>query len=449
MTINESETVIIVDDPKKKARDFSSLLDEYSVVYTREDPYFLVGSKSEEPGWILEISVVRSQVIDLLKRLIPILYLENLPFRIANSPDNARHILDGNLGHLQVGRLISIYPGSDEKAVRLARILIRETKKFAGPAIPGSVPLGGAVYTMKNDNANVGVWPFKEFATGSVIKSKILLHGTYLRYSLISSKCKGNVVKGINIKPFWRMNWCLIKQGKRAMLSDDLGFDMKDRLKWQKEIHQALKGIIPIPAIIDLFEEGGDQFLVMEFIEGQTLDMVIPLLFNNKNWDQIENKIRIQILDYLLQVIHLIGRLHQKGLIHRDITPANFMLDKKNNLFLIDMELAYSMKNKFPSIPFELGTYGYMSPEQVAHETPTEKEDIYALGAFMVALLTCQNPINLDFSKLDKLRQQLLDSIKDHHIAECIVKCSSRDPCRRPTIEEINEIIGGYKKKYA
>lgn len=446
MVVNESDQVIIADNPMK-AGDFSCVLNEYKFVYTREDPYFLVGDKPEKSGWILELSVVRSRINEFVSRVIPFLYLENMSFRIVTDTENARHILDGNLGNHNVGRLISVYPGQTDKAAKIARVLILETKNFPGPAIPGSVYLGGAVYVSKAHYTEAQDWPFKEFAAGTYPKPRILLRRSYLRYSVISSTAKGNVEKGIHIKPFWRMNWCIIKQGKKAMLSDNLGFDMKDRLKWQKEIYQTLNGIIPVPQIIDLFEEKGDQFLIMEFIDGQTLDKLIPSLFNNKLWTILETKIRLLIIEYLLQIISHIGKLHQAGLVHRDITPANFIVTKKNKIFFIDMELAYSMKNNLPLVPFELGTYGYMSPEQLAHEIPTEKEDIYALGAFMLALFTCQNPIKLDLFKVCELRKELDLQIGNRDIVRIIIQCLNRTAHLRPNLEELKSVIDTYNQK--
>ena len=440
MEISATQTATIPEN-LKKAADYSELLDDYGFVYSKEEPYLVVGEVTKPSGWILELSVIRSQLNDLINRVIPIFYMENIGFRIIQDPGHARHILDGDYGNQHVRRLIAIYPETDCRALHLARILIQGTTYFKRPAIPRNIILGGLIYTYDSSKKKPNCWPFKELTPRINRKSKLLLKNSYLRFSTIHSSAKGNVEKEILIKPIWKMNWCLVKQGKSGMLSDDLSCDMCDRLKWQKTNYDSMKGILPLPEIIDLVEENGDQFLIMEFIEGQTLENIVIRHFDNKTWHSLETGIRLSIFTYLLEIIQIVGKMQQEELIHRDITPANFLIDKKNKLFFIDLELAYSVKYKYPLLPFELRTYGYISPGQLAKEIPSYQDDIYTIGCLMIALFTCCNPIKFSLSEIIALKEKLCTLIGDKLIVDLIVQCLAPDPSERPALQEIKTVI--------
>src|ERR1700748_924178 len=108
----------------------------------------------------------------------------------------------------------------------------------------------------------------------------------------------------------------------------------------------------------------------MEFIEGPSLRQIIDHIFKGNTWFNLSIESRLILLDYLLQVIHMLEELHKKGYVHRDLTPNNFLLRKNKRLVFIDLELSFSIKNQKPLPPFQLGTYGFMSPEQLTIATP-------------------------------------------------------------------------------
>ncbi len=120
----------------------------------------------------------------------------------------------------------------------------------------------------------------------------------------------------------------------------------------------------------------------MQYITGTSLYNKLKEINSiSKSWHDLTISESVQLLTYLIQIVIAISNLHKKGYVHRDIVPVNFLIDKSEKLFLIDLELTYSLRENKPSPPFTLGTPGFASPEQQAISRPTTKEDIYGLGA--------------------------------------------------------------------
>ncbi len=229
------------------------------------------------------------------------------------------------------------------------------------------------------------------------------------------------------------------------MLSDDAGRDVRDRLHWQKELHNQLSGIVPIPKIIDMFRIGDDDYLVMEYIKGKSLYFLINALnYKGDSWPYLSVKLRTIILGFIIQLIEITAKLHDEDIIDRDITPVNFIVNKKQKLILIDIELAYSLKKKKPHPPFQYGTHGFMSPEQCLVKTPTKKEDIFALGATIITLLTGLPP-----GTFNGPRKRLIDNlnffIHDIEISHLVSDCFSIDPGERPPVEVLKNAFLSYK----
>ncbi|MBS1597445.1 MAG: protein kinase [Bacteroidetes bacterium] len=466
---------------QKPIEDFSVILDAYGLEYKHVEFHRQVGEINKVQGWILHISVVRWQVEELLRTIIPLLINKDVPFKIIKDKDTARNLLDGNLGYFQIGKVISIYPESDTDAIYLTKELIQLTMPFKGPKILTDVHLGANVYTrygsfnpvMMLDAAGneeryiynhkgelvpdiftvpfalpEGVtWPFADFANPIAPPTKKIFNKIYKPTFILKSDAKGNVFKSIYLKKLFIVKWCVIKEGKRNMWSDEAGRDIPDRLIWQKELHDDLAPLLPLPKIIDLFLEGEDMYLAMEFIQGQSLMTCLENI--NRNclpWFQLSTKDRLIILDWLLQVIRILMIFHQKGYVHRDITPMNFLVNKKNRLFIIDNELAYSVSAQKPFPPFEAGTHGFMSPEQLEVRRPNFHEDIYGLGATMIVLLTDIYPISFDTANCARLTEHLSFFIKDKTVADMIAACVDHNPERRPSLSYVQQIIERYRE---
>lgn len=461
--------------------DYAEILEFFGIAYERVNYYLQVGEIKKIQGWIIHISVVISQVKDLLEKVIPILVAENVSFKVAENREMAKNILGGNLGIEQLGKIISVYPDNDEKALRLGIKLVASTQSFNGPSILTDVYLGGAIYTRYGSISPIilsdisgkrskyiythagelikdpysipfqmpeGIrWPFSDLCNPIVSSPKKNLKGIYKPLSLLKEDIKGNVYKGIYLKSLFRISNCVIKQGKKHASSDDQGRDIHDRLAWQFELHQDLTGIVPIPATIDFFQENGDSYLVMEFIKGISLyDYLKKINLNIKCWIQVTIHQKLILLNFLLQIISIIEKLHQKGYVHRDIAPGNFLIDDKGNITVIDMELAYSISRKKPNPAFVTGTPGYISPEQQNNNIPTFKDDCYGLGALMLTIFTGVYPMKFDTQDPQQLVKNLKFFIDNDLLSELVTSCLSHNEVIRPNVDVIRSGIEKYKK---
>lgn len=158
-----------------------------------------------------------------------------------------------------------------------------------------------------------------------------------------------------------------------------------------------LKECRDLPGIVtvyDFFEENQTAYIVMEYIEGLTLEQYIK---TNGVLSPSE------MLELLLPLLHSLKKIHNKGLIHRDISPNNMILGMDNKLHLIDFGAA-KIKPTHPSRQQTIILKkGYAPPEQyMASGNIGAWSDIYALCATICYALSGQTPL----SAIDRMQQK-------------------------------------------
>jgi predicted Ser/Thr protein kinase len=147
-----------------------------------------------------------------------------------------------------------------------------------------------------------------------------------------------------------------------------------------------------LPYIYDHFKEAGRWYLVMEFIEGQTLETLLA---------RAPAK-RLPISDVLkigLQLANVLDYLHtnQPPIIFRDLKPANVMLTATGQAYLIDFGIARIFKPGQAKDTLIIGTPGYLAPEGYGKAQTTPRSDIYSLGATLHHLLSGSEPSDRPF----------------------------------------------------
>jgi serine/threonine protein kinase len=141
-----------------------------------------------------------------------------------------------------------------------------------------------------------------------------------------------------------------------------------------------------LPNVSDFFEEGGKAYLVMEFIEGQTLENV-----QEQAAGPLDEK---QVMDWAFQLCAVLHYLHDRPqpIIFRDMKPSNVMLATDGRLKLIDFGIARVFKAAGSKDTTLLGSHGYAPLEQYGKGQSDARTDIYALGATLYDLLTRMVP---------------------------------------------------------
>lgn len=164
--------------------------------------------------------------------------------------------------------------------------------------------------------------------------------------------------------------------------------------RFQRELEAAAKLTHPnIVAAYDADEHAGTHFLVMEYVDG------IDLAREVKEHGPMAPE---RSLDCILQAARGLEHAHSQGIVHRDIKPANLLLDKQNNVKILDMGLARiqvegqglrpnSDQASLTQVGNIMGTVDFMSPEQALDSrSANQLSDIYSLGATWHYLLTGQ-----------------------------------------------------------
>ena len=140
-----------------------------------------------------------------------------------------------------------------------------------------------------------------------------------------------------------------------------------------------------IVTIHDIAEDaGGHPFLVMEFIEGTTLER---LLFPGS-----ERLAFTQSLDIGTQVASALDYAHARGVIHRDIKPANILITSDGRAKLTDFGIAKLAGSQLTQVGQVMGTPAFMSPEQFTGAAVDSRTDIFSLGAVLYWVLTGEKP---------------------------------------------------------
>ena len=147
-----------------------------------------------------------------------------------------------------------------------------------------------------------------------------------------------------------------------------------------------------LPRIYEQFEESGHWYLVMDFIEGETLETYLSRAPGG----------RLPVAEALqlgLQLASVLVYLHtrQPPIIFRDLKPANVMLTADGQVYLIDFGIARLFKPGQTKDTVAFGSAGYAAPEQYGKTQTTTQSDIYSLGATLHQLLSGRDPADTPF----------------------------------------------------
>ncbi len=178
----------------------------------------------------------------------------------------------------------------------------------------------------------------------------------------------------------------------RTVAIKTIRFDMyskpEQRIEAQKRFLREAKsaGGITHPNIVTIYDMGDDEgvfYIVMEYVEGPSLE---SLLAAHQKWT-IEETIRL-----IVEIGDGLDCTHKKGIIHRDIKPGNILIDKDGHPHIVDFGIARIPTSNLTQTSAVMGTPYYMAPEQVAARKVDHRVDIFALGAILYEMLTLEKP---------------------------------------------------------
>lgn len=200
----------------------------------------------------------------------------------------------------------------------------------------------------------------------------------------------------------------------------------------QKRLTGSQKRLVEIYDFID--EERG-LFIVMEFIQGLSLDQVLA---------KVNGPIPArQSLIVINEIAEGLAHLHKAGVIHRDLKPSNVMVADKGGVKICDFGMA-SLMDSQESMPF--GTAQYMAPELFRGEPADARADIYSLGMMAYEMLCGRPAFDETFKAITRdTRQQSLRWMKWHTNQRIVAPVISKV---NPTIPEVlDELVGRMMSK--
>ena len=183
--------------------------------------------------------------------------------------------------------------------------------------------------------------------------------------------------------------------GRRVAVKECTIRSEKDRFLREAKLLGDFAGEEAVVTVLDFFEERGTAYIVMEYLDGETLRSNIE---RSGRWD-IEDAIR-----RMSPVMKALGRMHEKGVIHRDISPDNLMVMEDGRLILLDFGAARQYEDS--TLSRLVVKASYSPPEQMdAKGIFGSWSDVYSVCAAIYFCITGSNPE-------DAISRLMLDELK-------------------------------------
>lgn len=216
------------------------------------------------------------------------------------------------------------------------------------------------------------------------------------------------------------------------------------------------------PNVVTLFsveEADGERFLTMEYVEGRTLDELVPPQgFETKD-----------VLRYGVQLAEAVAAAHQRGITHRDLKPSNVMVTPEGRVKVLDFGLAKLFAEDSTQLhglaPDNLtregsivGTLAYMAPERLQGRAADPRADVFALGVLLFEMATGGRPfaggnsaelisavLRDQPAPLRRLKPELPGSL-----GEVIMRCLDKNPeTRLQTASAVRDALAAASQEYA
>src|ERR687894_2079763 len=143
-----------------------------------------------------------------------------------------------------------------------------------------------------------------------------------------------------------------------------------------------------VVGVIDAGEEDGRPYIVLEYVEGETLK------------ERIRRMGRLPIdeaIAYAIEIARALGAAHARQIVHRDVKPQNVLVDEEGSAKVTDFGIARVLdQDGLTADGRVLGTTDYVSPEQALGHVVTGQSDLYSLGVVLYEMLTGQVPFRGD-----------------------------------------------------
>ncbi len=236
------------------------------------------------------------------------------------------------------------------------------------------------------------------------------------------------------------------------VLSPALAADEEARKRFAREAEAA--AAVAHPNVVSVFQVGelprsGTSYFVMQYVEGQTLEAACP----RGTPVPVARAKRI-----VGEIASALAAAHARGLVHRDVKPANVMLDEQSErAIVLDFGISAAVSperiaqrgTKLTQQGTSIGTPDYMSPEQAAGDAVTDRSDVYSLGLIAFEILTGKpvfeerTPMALVAAHIHREPPKVATLRPDLEpaFADLVDSCLVKDPAKRPAAADIARML--------
>ncbi|MFF7459305.1 lanthionine synthetase LanC family protein [Kitasatospora sp. NPDC008115] len=363
-----------------------------------------------DEGWKLHVSAASAVGGAVLAAVTEVLAEDPCAFKFAAGPEQLHQLNSRNSDRGSAGKFITVYPGGEARFRRLAAALHRATDGLPGPVVlsdrpyrPGSLvhyrygaiaaraelgndggyrsmlrgPGGERVEDVRGASYRCPPWARDPLTSvdGSRAQGEggpgyrpgagrptarrrgsggVLLAGRYVVTGAIRHGAKGGVFLGRDTDGGAEV---VVKQARAHIEVDRAGTDARAALRHEAALLARLEGQGLAPRPVELVEQDDSLFLVQERIAGQPLGAWVASRLRRDGSPDVDWAEAGPMAHALLD---LVERVHDEGLVLRDLSPGNVLVQPDGSLRLVDLELAAEAGSRAGSA----GTPGYRAPEQ-------------------------------------------------------------------------------------
>jgi len=231
------------------------------------------------------------------------------------------------------------------------------------------------------------------------------------------------------------------------LLSERHARDEDAHARFRREALSAarLSGAPHVITVFDVGEHGAQPYIVMEYLEGGSV-------FDRLREGRVPPALA---LDWLDQAGQALDRAHADGIVHRDVKPANLLLDRDGSIVVSDFGIASTSGFDTLTLPGTvLGTAGYLSPEQARGEPATAASDRYGLGVVAFELLTDRRPFEGETAATEAFAHvtapvpsaELIEPELPNGVDEVLRRALAKSPRDRP--ESCAELVADLRSTF-
>ncbi|MEU6745905.1 class IV lanthionine synthetase LanL [Spirillospora sp. NPDC046719] len=387
------------------------------------------GAPRRPQGWKLHVTATPAAASEILGRCLEVLLQAGSVFKFAATTDYVAALNARNTPRGHSGKFVTVYPESDDEAVRLAAALHDATAGLPGPRILSDRPYAAdslvhyryGAFTEDRRLTNDGFYawmiidpdgnPVEDRRIGRYTpppwvtcpfpdngmrvtrpeggsRKDIVIGGRFAVKNAIRHTNKGGVYRAVDVRSG---DAIVLKEARPHVAADMEGRDTRDRLRAEARALERIQDRRIAPRSAGLFTQNGHLFLAQEMIPGTPLREWTADSIREAGWGPH----LAPALDMARRLADLMIEAHAAGLVLRDFNPNNVMVRPDGAPVLIDLELAAAAGGG-EDVPLRAGTPAFSSPEQFEGAPPHPTADYYSLGATLCYVLTGGPPYFLE-----------------------------------------------------